>query len=956
MVAWYSFGRISIKMYGLSSTAVMWLGSSLLGSWAVLIGNDYKAKQATAAVPPKEIEIFGQRLPRGSPSAPDPEVRVLGSSSAILGLFAAVACSTPKSPVYMIPVPVPIPMYAMVGGIGLASAIAYTQDLLPMLGHTGHLGEAADLLPILINLQDKISRSDVGRQASDEPWMEGVRTLATEHGPLDQLREALEQLAVKLKPRKNLKSVPDAFVWPLDKKRCDEILNKIERVKSRINLALQGDIHKLVHEIRSDTAGIEATKQGISDLRNRVDAKEREDTLAWFSPLNFYQSQHDMLRKREKGTGQWLIDSPEFQRWIAGSTRTLCCSGIPGAGKSVLASVVVDFLRNAPTRPCSHGTAAAFCNFKETEIQSPENLLAGLCVQLITESQPLPETLVSLYKSHTYKQTRPALEDILDVIKETAKRFVSTYLIIDALDEYLSENRDILVRALKALQPMFKLLVTTRPIESITTLMHEFEGNATIEICASHGDLKEYITSFLSSSSKLSRILLGKAELAKEICDNVIERANGMFLAAKLHMDSLGAKMSIKTLRNAIHNLPTTLDQLYDEAFHRIDGQNEEEKDVANKALRWVAYTFRAFDVYELRVALAIEPEDTDFDSEALPEIDSVIEACAGLLILDKETKQVRLVHYTAQDYFNRLLVSKFADAHTSIARECITYLSYDDFQKSTQADDIQPSEDSSTAASHSMVSSSSESETDQLQFCLLRYVLFFWAQHAIAGQNDELDEQVYEFLSSNPRIWIDCHDYIDLDDCDHFSRDHLQPCNGTEIAAYFGLDSALKRMLHDGVAVNELGYEGLSALHLAAHSNQLTTLDTLLNHGADRECRSISGLTPLLCAIKNSSMEVAYRLVEKGANVKAHHHDRNEPFTLVSSDSPVPFLQLLLNHGADIDSCNSLFGTQLTRRVRYGDIKTVRWLLGKGADPHLSDFDGNTFSTQLANREVLMS
>lgn len=195
---------------------------------------------------------------------------------------------------------------------------------------------------------------------------------------------------------------------------------------------------------------------------------------------------------------------------------------VAGAGKSILASVVVDYLRNTLKATCSFSVAAAYCNFKERELQSPENLLAGLCVQIIDESRPLPKVLVQLHECHVSKRTRPSLDDVLNVFNEVVRHFETTYLIVDALDECLSATRDILMRELKSLQPMIRLLVMTRPN------IDQFTENATIEIRASHGDLDKYIQSRIASNSKLSSLLQGRTGLLGDICNKVIDRASGM--------------------------------------------------------------------------------------------------------------------------------------------------------------------------------------------------------------------------------------------------------------------------------------------------------------------------------------------------------------------------------------------------------------------------------------------
>ena len=153
------------------------------------------------------------------------------------------------------------------------------------------------------------------------------------------------------------------------------------------------------------------------------------------------------------------------------------------------------------------------------------------------------------------------------------------------------------------------------------------------------------------------------------------------FLAAKLHMDSLATKLSVKALKKAIENLPRELRELYDDALRRIDAQNEDDREIAISLVRWVTYAYRPLTIRELEEALAIVPGEEDFDPEGLPFIQDALNACAGLLVVDDETSQVRMVHYTAQDYFDQLLDYRFQGAHAVIAEHCITYLSYKVFQ-----------------------------------------------------------------------------------------------------------------------------------------------------------------------------------------------------------------------------------------------------------------------------------
>lgn len=195
---------------------------------------------------------------------------------------------------------------------------------------SGVLREASALLPLLVNLQTQVS--DVKQS---ETWFCCIGSLAVENGLLDQLREALAQLTKRLKPKKGIENAARALIWTLDKAYCDELLWKIERVKSRISLALQGDTFRLAQAIKADTASLGTIGERVASIADDVaavqhseDWQKRQAILAWFSPLNFFNTQHNLFARREGGTGQWLIDSTEFRKWISGTDRILCCPGI----------------------------------------------------------------------------------------------------------------------------------------------------------------------------------------------------------------------------------------------------------------------------------------------------------------------------------------------------------------------------------------------------------------------------------------------------------------------------------------------------------------------------------------------------------------------------------------------------------------------------------------------------
>jgi hypothetical protein len=87
----------------------------------------------------------------------------------------------------------------------------------------------------------------------------------------------------------------------------------------------------------------------VDQLNQRQEDQEREqehrDIAEWLTRVDYSNQQNDLITKRQEGTGKWLLNSEEFQAWLDTSNRTLFCPGIPGAGKTMITCIVVDYLR-----------------------------------------------------------------------------------------------------------------------------------------------------------------------------------------------------------------------------------------------------------------------------------------------------------------------------------------------------------------------------------------------------------------------------------------------------------------------------------------------------------------------------------------------------------------------------------------------------------------------------------
>ena len=99
--------------------------------------------------------------------------------------------------------------------------------------------EASNIYSLLTSLRFRLEES------SDEPWHRAVRNLGVENGPLDQFKQALEQIQSKIVSEGKLKKVADALIWKFRKEEVISILDSVDRLKTLVLVALELD-HLLV--------------------------------------------------------------------------------------------------------------------------------------------------------------------------------------------------------------------------------------------------------------------------------------------------------------------------------------------------------------------------------------------------------------------------------------------------------------------------------------------------------------------------------------------------------------------------------------------------------------------------------------------------------------------------------------------------------------------------------------
>jgi hypothetical protein len=270
---------------------------------------------------------------------------------------------------------------------------------------------------------------------------------------------------------------------------------------------------------------VKRVRNGQEDWRYR---DKRQSILAWLTRTDYTTQQHDFVSRRQAGTDQWLLDSAQFQAWLKSDKQTLFCPGIPGAGKTILTSIIVEELTSRFSTDRTIGVAYIYCNFRRQDTQKVDDLLTSLLKQL-AESQPsFPVAVKELYDRHMTKRTQPSLEEISKCLQTVTAQYSRVFLIVDALDEcQISDGcRQRFLSSLFDLQAKYgaNLFATSRPISNIEKA---FEGNSKLEIRASEEDVRRYLDGHIF---RLPGFIARSLELQEEIKTAIVKAVDGMYV------------------------------------------------------------------------------------------------------------------------------------------------------------------------------------------------------------------------------------------------------------------------------------------------------------------------------------------------------------------------------------------------------------------------------------------
>ncbi|KAM5521489.1 hypothetical protein FOXYSP1_15380 [Fusarium oxysporum f. sp. phaseoli] len=410
--------------------------------------------------------------------------------------------------------------------------------------------------------------------------------LAASDGPIEGCRVAMTALE-KLFPKQALQNGQNAskrqkvqatfatLAWPLKQGQIQDLLQQISRHKDGIQLALTTEVTKDIKDIKAVS----------EEIRCILTGEQRHRTYDWLTstdPSPIHNRSHKLY---EHGTGSWMLRSQYWTDWLASSVRCLWVHGIPGSGKTILASWLIknvqDHCKRVSTESSPCTSAYYYCYFGHHQDEAAP-FLRWIITQLSRQAEVVSTLMHDLFK----RGGEPSITELFDALEQILQVFSCVYIVIDAVDE--SSPRDNLLEVIHTLVinqrfSNLQILVTSREYIDIERVMEKVSVSVPMSNELVKQDIRLHVQSILRSNPKFR---CWSDDLLIEVEESVSTKAEGMFRWAVCQLHEL---QRLKGERNvvikALERLPKDLDETYDRIFLRIP---REDWQFVSHAFQWL--------------------------------------------------------------------------------------------------------------------------------------------------------------------------------------------------------------------------------------------------------------------------------------------------------------------------------------------------------------------------------
>ncbi|KAH6907880.1 hypothetical protein BKA70DRAFT_1189352 [Coprinopsis sp. MPI-PUGE-AT-0042] len=606
------------------------------------------------------------------------------------------------------------------------------------------------------------------------------------------------------------------------------------------------------------------------------------------------------LGKATAGTGPCFAEWKQYCRWLVpqDSLKTMWGTGMPGAGKTIFASIAInkaELRAQLNPRIC---IAYIYFRYSDHSKATVRDFLAVLVKQTIERHPDCLPICFEVYSRHIREKTQPSEAELLCLLHHFSEVLEGMFYFLDALDEAPINIQLDLLEKLSSVK--VKLFITSRPLPILEAF---FPDAHRYPIFAQDHDLDLHIAKEISLSPVLRSILnQGGPALREKIKTTIKQKCSGMFLhASALQLDALRGCASVYAVERTLEDFPCQIEEVYQQTWKRIKEQSPDMFIVTRSTLIWVLCAVRSLKIEELRHAVATCPATHKFDCRRLVDEATLMGLCRGLVSIEEETNIVRFVHYTAKDIVQGLVSESFPHPDSLPASVCMAILAEPRFQQTTVDD-------------RGRLMDTLETET------LVAYAYEHWSTHARKSLDDTtLFGRLSQFIQGC------CTFPVGLLGGPRWLVDILEPIH---MAAYFDFPLSVVGYGHLCNPNHPTPHKGRTPLTLATWKNSLGAMTELLSlpdilvNAADKD-----GDIPLTYAMglrKKGSLSLL--LAHPKINVNARNPYGVTALMRVSSEEKAV---LLLTHPRikpNLVNCNGV--TALMYASCSGSLKVVKVLL----------------------------
>ncbi|KKP00475.1 hypothetical protein THAR02_07420 [Trichoderma harzianum] len=610
----------------------------------------------------------------------------------------------------------------------------------------------------------------------------------------------------------------------------------------------------------------------------------------WLQPTDFLSPGSEFMKHLHSyvpGTGGWIHKSPVFRTWTNVDANSdpdhdggscLHVRGVAGSGKSVFAASTVRQLQES-------GNIVLFFFFRQIvdKNHSANYLVRDFAAQLLPHCPALVTTLTAISQDHAISRNEnslvwPALVEALT--KSIAK---NVYCVVDALDEM--DDGDFegmtsrLVELGTAVPGKVKVMMTSRPLPKIE---EAFNNRGIVRLKLDPALLSPDVARYVSARMATLEPPLSddKNELIKQ---TICERANGLFLHARLIADNLAeglrnGHITEETLPGSLDRLPRTLQEVYEDMLKEHAYRSGVTAEQQAKILTCVTHASRPLRLIELGSLLS------NMLHISLGQGKDLVRRSCGRLLELLEDESVSVIHHSFTEFLHDATRKKDAAAfpvlddtssHEMLAVLMLEYLDGCPHFDATIDDDREEEEEEVNYDDFDWRGKERERREDIATKLRETHPLVSYAAENLAFH--------LKNASVQPPLAIAREALI------RYLRPGKPAFETWMLMNWRGRLSASFTVFHLATAVHPELAMPLAVVELFAE-NESTLLDA----------RDSDGRTPLSYAAKNGHDEIAQFLLAKGADAESGGNDGQTPLHRAALSGNSGVVRLLLAAGVD--------------------------------------------------------